>query len=665
MSEAPSPLDAAALLQRALAACGVQASPWALVEACHGVISLDAFADCARQQGLEADILQLRDGDATFLPDGAIVALRGGELATVLGHDASGALLETGAGAQHRVGRGSELEPLLALEIRAAPAGGMSFLARLAFRLRGESHATRAIVLCFLLAVALLAFGLAAPLLTHVALGSALPDRAENTLSLVAAVTALLGVQLAYVGWLRRRALLYLTTKLSEKATLDVLTHALRQPFETLRTLDLGRLRQACSSAAAAAEAITTLAPQLVDAVLGAAFLGYTFYLDPISGIVTGCAGVLAVLGGLLNGRRHLARKRKLLVATRAEQAGLHETLVGIETVKSESVEGRMLARWLDRVLSEEKAALELRLATSSFATLLAAAERIVFAAVLLFLARRCLTSGASVADLVAAVQASASFMACAQKLALLPAALADYRGDVERVEEVLSAPIEREIGALRPPDTNSPALILRDVWFRYEPDAPWVLTALNLIVQRGETAILSWPSGAGKSTLLRLLSGLLAPTRGDVLVFGVDAARARGMITYIPQQAMLFPMSVMDNLRILAGSASATRILAAAKMTGLLEIVEKWAMGMDTVLALGGANVSSGQKQLILFTAAVASETPLLLLDEALAHVDLGMRARLGAADLFRGRTVIAVVHDASPREAAHARVIALAAGP
>jgi len=60
--------------------------------------------------------------------------------------------------------------------------------------------------------------------------------------------------------------------------------------------------------------------------------------------------------------------------------------------------------------------------------------------------------------------------------------------------------------------------------------------------------------------------------------------------------------------------------------------MVSKSAMGMETVVSAGVANVSSGQRQLILFTAAVASEAPIILLDEALAHMDLDMRAHLGA---------------------------------
>ena len=661
MNETPSPLDALVPLQKVLAANGVHANLWALVEACAGDLSLSSFANCARQQGLEANLLQLKAGDLPFLGIGTVVAMEGGALATVVEHDPDGVVLERADGRREHVGRRSEVWPTMALDVRPAPPDGERLLARLASRLRAEPHATRAIVLAALLALVLMGLGVAGPVLTRVALGSALPDRAKNTLALVAGASALLGLQMAYVGWLRRRALLYLSTKMSEKASLDVASHMLRLPFARLRALDVGTVQQAVGSAANAAEAIPALAPQLVDGVLGIGYLAFTFIIDPACGVITGSAGLVMVVVGLFNGRKRLALRRELLARTRAEQQCLYETLAGIETVKSESVEGRMLARWLDRVLVEEAAALKLRLQSSLISTILLSFNRIVFAAVLLFMARRCLATGASIADLIAAIQASAGFMGSAQSLAQLPPMLSSFRSDVERADEMLVIPSEKEGGASRPSDTRAPALALRDVWFRYDVDSPWVLSGLDLVVAAGETALLSWPSGAGKSTLLRILSGLLAPTRGDALVFGMDATQARRMITYIPQQAGLFPGSLIENLRILSGGAPHDRIVAAAKATGLHELVSTWPMGLETSVSLGSANLSSGQRQLLLLTAAVASDTPIVLLDEALAHVDLGMRARLGAADLFRDRTVIAVAHDASPREVAGARVVAL----
>jgi ABC-type bacteriocin/lantibiotic exporter with double-glycine peptidase domain len=498
------------------------------------------------------------------------------------------------------------------------------------------------------------------PIVTRAVIGHALPNRASGELRLLAALVAVLGVAGAYVGWLRRRALLYFSTKLSEIASIDVLGHVLRLPYSQLTSVDVSGGGQAVRSAISAAEAIPTLVPQVADAVLGIALLGYVFMLNAGSAAIAGVGATFTILLGLFNAKKRLGMRRELQRRTRRETQALYETLAGVETVKAESIEGRMLVRWLDRLLLEEKMAQDLRIGAATLSAVLTVVDRTVFGAILLLTAHRCITTGADVADLVATVQAATGFMQSAQKLAQLPLAIVNFRSDLERADAMLVEVTEKDRGGRRPANPQAPALVLRDVWFRYDDDSPWVLTGMDLVVHAGEAVMLSWPSGAGKSTVLRILAGLLPPARGDALVFGIEATQARRMISYIPQQATLFSGSLMENLRILSGASRPERILEAARATGLLELAATWPMGLDTILTLDATNVSSGQRQLILYTAAVASETPIVLLDEALAHVDLGLRARLGAADLFKGRTVISVVHDANPREVSHARRVA-----
>ncbi len=655
----PARVDALIPLQKVLAAHGVRAHPWALADACGGDLSLTSFARCAEQQGLEARVTRLDPGDLRFVEVGALVGFDDGAVALVVAQGPGGVVVEKADGTTLRIGPRDATRPLATLVVGPPAPPGTRLLGRLSLLWRAEAHATRAVALATLLAVVVLALGLTSSMVTRAALGSALPDRATSTLHVLVAGTVLTGLQLAGVGFLRRRALRYLATKLSARASLEVVSHMLRLPFARLRALDVGAVQQAAGSAANAAEALPTIAPQALDAVLGVGYLAYTVSIDPASGALAALGGLVVVIAGAFSGSRGLALRRTLLARSRATQQGLYETLSSIETVKAEGIEGRMVARWLDRALSEQGAALAVRLQTSTATTLLASLCSFVFGGVLLLAARRCLAGSAGVADMMAAVQASASFMASAQTLAQVPTALAKLRSDVERADEVLVAEAERP-GAPRPTDSRAPALVLRDVWFRYDDAAPWVLSGRDLVVRAGETVLLSWPSGAGKSTLLRILSGLLAPARGDALVFGMEATKARGLVTYIPQQAALFPGSLMDNLQILSRNRDKRRVLAAARATGLADLAASWGMGMETVVTGAGASLSSGQRQLVLLTAAVASATPIVLLDEALAHMDLSMRARLGGAGLFRGRTVIAVAHDASAREVGGARVVA-----
>jgi ABC-type bacteriocin/lantibiotic exporter with double-glycine peptidase domain len=651
-------------LQRALSIHGVEADRWALAEACRGNPTLDTLARCAREYGLEAHQLRLPRRDLRYVGVGALVLSSDGGMATLVAHAPRGAVIEYADGRREHVGASSvdDATMILRLDRRLDPSarGGGTLLQHLRRLVHEDATCRRALGLVVALAVVALGLGLAGPILTHAVVGSALPERATHTLAVAALVLALLGGQLAYVGWLRRRSLLYLTTRLSERASVGLVAHALRLPFAELRRMDTASLQQAVGLATRAAEALPALLSVTLDAVLGSGFLVYAFVLDPTSAAFAAAAILALVTTAAVGARGSVALRRDLIERARREQQCLFETLTGIETVKSEAIEGHMLGRWRSRLLAEEEAALAVRIRDSRMSTLLVAVNRLVFGAVLLTMAERCLAHTATVADLIAAVQATASLMSSAQAVVQLPTMWSALRSDLERADLVMSKKPDSEGG--RPSgDTErpAPALALRDVWFRYDDDSPWVLAGVDLSIEQGEHVMLSWPSGAGKSSLLRILSGLLPPTRGDALVLGSDAARARRAVTYIPQQATLFALSLMDNLRILSGGAPPERIVAAAKSTGLLDAVSGWPMGLDTVVSFGATNISSGQRQLVIFTAAVASEAPIVLLDEALAHVDLKIRARLGAASLFRGRTVISVVHDASARELGRAREV------
>jgi ATP-binding cassette subfamily B protein RaxB len=658
-----STVERVGLFQGVLRAAGHDISVWALVEGCAGDLSLRGFARCAREQGLEARLTLIAPGDVAYVRTGALIEFGDKRIARVAAHTPRVTEIVEPDGKRGAIARNDEAQPIFALEVNP-PTKSLKLLGRLMDRLRSEPKVRGAITFAASLGVVAAALGLAGPLLSRYAFGFAIPNQASSQLALIAFGCIVVGLQVLYVTALRRAALLYISMKFSESASTDLVAHMLRLPLATLLRMDVGEIRQAVASASTAAEALVlTLLPQVVDAALGCSFLVLIFALDPLSGLVTLGVGAFILLLGYVSGHRRLAMRRAVLERRRAQLQVLYESFAGVETVKSENVEGRMLGKWLDRLVAEEQEALSLRLETSRVNAVLDAVERFAFCAVLVLTGKRCLDGAATVADLVAVVQASAGFMVAVLKLGRLPGAFADFRGDVERVDAVLAQTTERDDGPRRPPDAGAPALVLRDVWFRYEDDTPWVLMGLHLHVRQGERLVLAWPSGAGKSTLLRILAGMVPPTRGDALIYGTDASRARRMVTYIPQQATLFQASVLENLRLLSDNAHHERIFAAADATGLSEIVSSWAMGMETMISGGVANVSSGQRQLILLTAAVASESPIVLLDEALAHMDLDMRSRLGATDLFHNRTVISVVHDASTAESSRARVMSMAA--
>jgi len=191
--------------------------------------------------------------------------------------------------------------------------------------------------------------------------------------------------------------------------------------------------------------------------------------------------------------------------------------------------------------------------------------------------------------------------------------------------------------------------IIVDQASFRFSRDDRWILQDHDFQVRRGEMVHLRAPSGTGKSTLLRLIAGLLEPTQGNISVFGMTPAEAAEMVLYLPQSCELFETSIRHNLELLS-CAPRERIQQIAEQTGLSRMLQSLPMGEETRVAAQGQNLSSGQRQLILLTAAFASNREVLLLDEPTGQIDAQTRSRFDWKQLTMGRTVIWVEHAQAP---------------
>jgi subfamily B ATP-binding cassette protein HlyB/CyaB len=212
----------------------------------------------------------------------------------------------------------------------------------------------------------------------------------------------------------------------------------------------------------------------------------------------------------------------------------------------------------------------------------------------------------------------------------------------IERVDRVLTKGSRTATPSAM---CTSDEIRIEDVSFRYSAESRWVVQNHSLSIQRGELYNLQAPSGTGKTTLLRMIAGLLQPTQGKVSIFGVDASRAQETVLYVPQHCPLFETSIRENLELMSGSSFA-EVCKVAPLTGLTHMLQGLPMREETLLQAQGSNLSSGQRQLIVLTAAFASRRRVLLLDEATSQVDVASRARIDWETLCRGRTLVRVEH-------------------
>lgn len=215
---------------------------------------------------------------------------------------------------------------------------------------------------------------------------------------------------------------------------------------------------------------------------------------------------------------------------------------------------------------------------------------------------------------------------------------------------EILEEPVQTD-GSTEAPNLAQDLVQIKDL--HVAARGAWAPAGLNTSIQRGKITALVGPSGAGKTTTVMVLLGLLKPTRGRVLVGGIDLAEIDPSSwwrqhTWVPQAPAILPGTIRENISF-GLDVSQDKLEEAARATGFLEVVEKLPAKWDTPVGQGGIGLSVGQRQRLALTRALLEQTPWVILDEPTAHLDALTESQV-IDTMIRlrdmGRTVIVIAH-------------------
>jgi len=203
--------------------------------------------------------------------------------------------------------------------------------------------------------------------------------------------------------------------------------------------------------------------------------------------------------------------------------------------------------------------------------------------------------------------------------------------------------------------DPRSPAdLDVEGLTFGYEPGRP-VLRDVSFRVPAGSRVAVVGPSGAGKSTLGNLLLRFWDLTEGDIRLGGTSlrdmaADDARRVVTVVAQHDHLFDTTLRDNLSLGDQDADDERLWAACDDADVAEAIRARPAGLDERVGEDGSHLSGGERQRVMIARALLTDAPILVLDEATAHLDAPTaRSVLGRVFERRaGLTTIVITHDA-----------------
>jgi len=522
-----------------------------------------------------------------------------------------------------------------------------------------RGHIVLAALFLVLAAVATLVFPLALRSLIDGGLSAA--GKGEQLMALRAHFFELFAVAAALGLFSAGR--FYMVSWLGERVTADlrnaVYAHVVRQSPEFFETTQTGEVLSRLTGDTTLVQTVvgSSLSMGLRNAVMGVGALGMLVYTNPYLMVQVLGVLVLIVAPSVWFGRRvrKLSRASQDRVADSSAIAA--EVLNAIPVVQSYTAEARESARFDQSTTNAFNTAVRRTKARSVLVAFIIIATS---AALLwgLYQGTQAVMRGDITAGHLGQTVVYVIILASAA------AVLGEVYGDLLRA----AGATERlmELLAARSPVTSPPnpvparlteagsALRFDNVTFHY-PSRPAqaALSDFSLSVSPGETVAIVGPSGAGKSTVFQLLLRFYDPASGRIELDGVRTADMsledlRGRIGIVPQDAVIFSTSALENIRYGKPGASDEETRAAAKAAFAHDFITALPEGYDTFLGERGVRLSGGQRQRIAIARAMLKNSPLLLLDEATSALDAESERMVQAAleSAMKGRTTLVIAH-------------------
>lgn len=517
-----------------------------------------------------------------------------------------------------------------------------------------------------LVSVALQCFALITPLFFQVVMDKVLPHNGLSTLDVVATAFLVVVIFESVLGALRDYVFAHTASRIDVELGAVLFRHLLKLPLSYFLARRVGdsvaRARELENIRAFLTGNAITL---ILDLVFSLLFIVVMLFYSAWLTLVVLASLPCYVMLSLLVTPVLRARLDENFNRGAENQAFLVESVSAVATIKSMAVEPQLTRHW-DRQLAAY--------VTSSFragavGTLAHAGVgligKLVTVATLWLGARLVLEQQLTVGQLVAFNMLAGHVAQPVMRLARLWTDFQQVGISMQRLGDILNAPTEAAGNRTMMP-TLGGDIRFEQVFFRYGPDGPDVLKNVTLAIAPGEVIGIVGRSGSGKSTLTRLVQRLYVPSRGRVLVDGmdlalVDASSLRRQIGVVLQENILFNRSIRENIALADPGASLEAVMAASRLAGAHDFIASLPEAYDTPVSEQGASLSGGQRQRIAIARALMGRPRVLVLDEATSALDYeserivqeNMRA------ICQGRTVIIIAHRLSAVRDAHRIVV------
>lgn len=504
-----------------------------------------------------------------------------------------------------------------------------------------------------LVSLVLQLFALVTPLFFQVVMDKVLVHRSFSTLDVI--TIGLLVVTLFEVGLsaLRTYVFAHTTSRIDVELGTRLFQHLLSLPlayFHQRRVGDsIARVRELESIRSfLTSNAITVV----LDLAFSIIFILVMLYYSPLLTLIVVISLPCYFFLSLFFTPSLRMRLNEKFNRSAENQSFLVETISGIDTVKSMSVEPQWFRKWNHQLAAYVTSGLRTTAISNWASNGVTLVGKLVTVATMWFGAKLVIEGKITVGQLIAFNMLSGHVSTPVMRLAQLWTDFQQIGISMQRLGDILNTPTEKG-NSKNPLPRLQGHLTLEQVTFRYRPGAREILRNINLTIAAGEVIGIVGRSGSGKSTLTKLLQNLYVPESGRVLVDGIDLSIAdstslRRQMGVVLQENVLFNRSVRDNIALADPGAPLELVMHAARLAGAHEFISELPEAYDTIIGEHGTGLSGGQRQRIAIARALMHNPRILIFDEATSALDYESESIIqqNMKAICQGRTVLIIAH-------------------